>query len=411
MKKYLITLFAILFSVNTFASTVRLSDTTEPVVNVGNIYSVYNTLGGDGTSSSAPLKLYIPLSGSGTTQSDNHILKTALFKSNSTQTLNTTIDIVNTDSVNVLYPTLYVKDDSSTNYLFVGRSTIGCSTSSTCEDVISSFSIATICNSTEIDCAGALSAPVTVSSYLYLSQAGVDTSISDPTSGSDGLFVELNISGRVYESTVTTALTSIEKGDQRLKLNYTVSAIQNDYRDIAIFDVSSFNSKFGQAGINEILSIDDDVTPQSSGLFEAKNLSNGRTYNISFAVRDFYGFYTPLASPLSATPLEIAEFLEKNQCYFISAGFMEQHYVLNYFRYIRDHYLLKVKLGQSFVDFYYETAPQYVPFIIERPWLQALIRGFAYSVYFIFNFSLVALMISVMVIFLTSKVFKNSITE
>ncbi len=411
MKYLLLSVMCALSLYSVSASTVRLSDTTTPVVNVGNIYSVYNTLGGDGTSSSAPLKLYIPLSGSGTTQSSNHILKTALFKANSTQTLNTTIDIVNTDTTNVLYPTLYVKDDSSTNYLFVGRSSIGCSTSSTCEDVVSSFSIASICNSTEIDCTSALTAPITVTSYITLSQLAVDTSISDPTSGTDGLFVELNISGRVYDSTVTTTLTSLEKGDERLKLNYTISAIQNDFRDIAIFDVSSYNSKFGLAGINEILSIDDDVVAAASGSFEAKNLDNGRLYNISFAVRDFYGFYTPLSPTLSATPLKIAEFLEKNQCYFISAGFMEQHYVLDYFRYIRDEYLLKVKLGQDFVGFYYSTAPHYVPFIVDKPWLQALIRGFAYCVYFFFNFGVYILGSILIVRFLASKVSKSIITE
>ncbi|WP_372656317.1 CFI-box-CTERM domain-containing protein, partial [Halobacteriovorax sp.] len=251
----------------------------------------------------------------------------------------------------------------------------------------------------------------TVTTYLYLSQTAVDTSISDPTSGTDGIFVELNISGAVYDSSVTTSLNSVEKGDERLKFYYTISAIQNNFRDIAIFDISSYNSSFGLAGVNEILSIDDDVTPEASGSFEAKNLTNNRTYNISFAVRDYYGFYTPLSSPLSATPLDIAEFLEKNQCYFISAGFMEQHYVLDYFRYIRDHYLLKVKLGQSFVDFYYKTAPLYVPYIMEHPLLQALIRAVAYTIYFIFNFGLYALCLTLLVIFLTSKVSKSAIRE
>ncbi len=411
MKYFILGFLFTLSILSTSASTVRISDTTAPVVNVGNIYSVYNTLGGDGTSSSAPLKLYIPISGSGTTQSNNHILTTSLFKADSTLTLNTTIDVVNTDDTNVLYPTLYVKDDASTNYLFVSRSSSGCSTASTCEDLVSSFTIDSICDSAEIDCTGALSSPITVTTYLFLSQTAVDTSISDPTSGTDGIFVELNISGAVYDSSVTNTLTSVEKGDERLKFYYTISAIQNNFRDIAIFDVSSYNSSFGLAGINEILSIDDDVTPEASGSFEAKNLTNNRTYNISFAVRDYYGFYTPLSSTLSATPLDIAEFLEKNQCYFISAGFMEQHYVLNYFRYIRDHYLLKVKLGQSFVEFYYKTAPQYVPYIIEHPFIQALIRVVAYSVYFVLNFGLYALSLYLLVRFLFSKVSKNAIPE
>ncbi|WP_372656266.1 hypothetical protein, partial [Halobacteriovorax sp.] len=63
MKYLILGLLSTFSLLSTSASTVRLSDTTTPVVNVGSIYSVYNTLGGDGTSSSAPLKLYIPLSG------------------------------------------------------------------------------------------------------------------------------------------------------------------------------------------------------------------------------------------------------------------------------------------------------------------------------------------------------------
>ena len=50
--------------------------------------------------------------------------------------------------------------------------------------------------------------------------------------------------------------------------------------------------------------------------------------------------------PKKKTPESIINFLDKESCYFVSAGFKDSHYVLDYFRWFRDHVLLKFSLGK-----------------------------------------------------------------
>ena len=392
MFKCIFTLIFTFLLTSSFASTVRLSNVNTPVVNVGNYYDLLNSLGGDGTSTSAPLKLYMPIS-LGVNQTNNHILGTDLYTDSSTDTLNITIDFINSDTTNTLYPTLYVKDQASSNYKFVARSATGCSTSSTCDDLISSFPIANICISGEIDCAASTEVK-TQTLYLLFSQTAIDTDIGDPSAGTDGIFIELNISGVVYDGTgiltIQPVLTKVTIGDSRLKYEYTLSSVQTYFRDIVAYDNTlglTGNSTFStlDAG-KELLTTDDEIVVTSAGYFDLKNLVNEKTYHTTIAIRDKFGFFTLFADSLAGQSLSIAEFLEKNQCYLISAGFMEQHYVLDYFRHIRDDYLLGFELGERFVNFYYASAPQYVPYIIDHHYVQIVIKSLAFSLYFVLNY-------------------------
>ncbi|WP_127713971.1 CFI-box-CTERM domain-containing protein [Halobacteriovorax sp. HLS] len=413
-QKILALLILFLFATISFASTVRLSDTTTPLVNIANIYDVYNTIGGDGTSTSAPLKLYVPISG-GTTQTDNHILGTSLPTAASSSPLNITINIVNSTG-NTVYPTLYADDPSGTDYIYVGRSSVGCGGSSTCDGVVSSFSMSTICASALVDCT-TLTSVKTTTLYLFLSESGIDTDLPDPTSGTDGIFIELKISGAVYTSapSIQPVLTQATIGDKRLRYTYTVPSIQTYFRDVVAYDntvTQSGSPKFSDLNSSkELLTTDDEIPVNTSGYFDLKNLTNERTYHTTIAVRDKFGFFTFFADTLEAQPLSIAEFLEKNQCYFISAGFMKQHYVLDYFRYIRDSYLMKYRVGRLLVDYYYATAPKYVPFILEHPVLQASIRLAAFFLYFILNYGVYLFAFILLVRFLKLSVSKSQIIK
>jgi hypothetical protein len=406
MFKWIFTLILSTLLSSSLASTVRLSDTDNPIVNVGNYYNIYNTLGGDGTSTSAPLKLYMPIS-NGANQTNNHVLESNLFTKSSTDTLNITIDFTNTDNTNLLYPTLYADDQGSTNYKFVARSSVGCSTNSSCNDLVSSFSIASICASSEVDC----DTPTEVKTqtlYLLFSQSAIDTDITDPTSGTDGIFIELNISGVVYDGTNTLTiqpvLTSVGVGDTRLKYNYTLSSVQTYFRDIVAYDNTlglTGSSTFSTLNASkELLTSDDEIPVTTNGYFDLKDLTNEKTYHTTIAIRDRFGFYTLFADSLAGQSLSIAQLLEKNQCYLITAGFQEQHYVLDYFRHIRDDYLLGFELGERFVNFYYATAPHYVPYIIDHKYVQVVIKSLAFLLYFVLNYGAYILGIAFLVRFL-----------
>ena len=112
-------------------------------------------------------------------------------------------------------------------------------------------------------------------------------------------------------------------------------------------------------------------------------LSNATLYHVTLGYVDKWQFVTKLPVSKSETPESIINFLEKESCYFISAGFKESHYVLDYFRWFRDNVLLKFSLGKAFVNVYYETAPHYaLKYIYPSETLSFLIRTFSYILYF-----------------------------
>ncbi|OUR99851.1 hypothetical protein A9Q84_02145 [Halobacteriovorax marinus] len=410
-------LFFLCFSSS--ASTVRLAAAGSDI-NINSIYAPFNSVSGDGTASSAPLKIYIPMAAGGTAQTDNHILTTNLPLL-AALNLRITTDTVSDSASNGSWK-LYLKD-TTTNYNFLSESTgVDCPAGGTCTTFGTNFTINSVCNvvapsGVSVDCSTFESSVVIVNGYIHLTD---DTNFGaiDPTTGTGlgGIYVQLYISGVVYDGSGATSdiqpvLTSVIIGDAGLRYYYTLSSVLTYFRDFTAFDLSAHNVNFGQATVTETLSTDDEIVLNTSGYFDLKELTNDRTYNVSLAVRDRFGFYTKLSSPLSATPLSISEFLEKNQCYLISAGFMEQHYVLDYFRHIRDEYLMSFSFGVAFVEMYYATAPQYVPFIITHPMVQAAIRSAAYGLYFIFNFGVYIIGLWFLVRFIKLKLSKTTILD
>ena len=117
-----------------------------------------------------------------------------------------------------------------------------------------------------------------------------------------------------------------------------------------------------------------------------KNLSNGTTYTLSTALVNKYQFSTKTSTTSSGEPLEIQALLESQACYLVSAGFQKEHYVLDYFRSIRDNYLLKFEPTKKLVDFYYATAPAYAPVIYKSPKLSLIVRSLSYGMYFFLKF-------------------------
>lgn len=409
--KLILTHILFLLCFSTLASTVRLSAT--PAININNIYDPLNSVAGDGTSSSAPLKIYVPISaGAASDQVNNHALGASLF-TEAAANLKITMDIVS-DSAAVGKLKFYVKD-SSTSYDLVATSTTSCGAGSTCSDQITTFSISSICNG---NCTSFATTVEKISGYIALADdAFVDP--VDPTGsamGSGGIYVEIYVSGVVYDGSgsldIAPTLTNVAVGDQRLTYTFTIPSNQTYFRDLTAFDItSSTGDKFNENVVNATLTTDDELTFSLSGYFDLRKLENDRIYKVKLAVRDKFGFYTKLSNELEGTPLSIAEFLEKNQCYLISAGFMEQHYVLDYFRHIRDDYLMSFSLGEAFIEMYYATAPKYVPYIISHPAVQGLIRIAAYCLYFLMNFGAYIIGIFLLLKFVKLKLSKSIILK
>ena len=120
------------------------------------------------------------------------------------------------------------------------------------------------------------------------------------------------------------------------------------------------------------------------------NLENETRYYIMPFVLNKYQFASAPPLPIVLTPMALEEVLQKEQCYILSAGFQEKHFVVDYFRFLRDHLLLRFSLGRSLVHFYYETAPEYTLSIKSKPLLNFFTRLAAYILFFTINISLIA---------------------
>ena len=102
--------------------------------------------------------------------------------------------------------------------------------------------------------------------------------------------------------------------------------------------------------------------------------------------RDKFGFASLLSKRINQTPENIETLLETQQCYLLTAGFNGDHPVVRFFRDFRDTILMKYWLGRTFINFYYETAPQYTGYILKTPWLQMMIRSISTSLYYTLRF-------------------------
>jgi hypothetical protein len=127
-------------------------------------------------------------------------------------------------------------------------------------------------------------------------------------------------------------------------------------------------------------------------------LQNGVEATVSVASIDKFGFSTTLSNSLPGTPLEIEPLLKKTACFLLTAGFGEEHYVITYFRNIRDQVLAENWLGRKFIGFYYSTAPKYALIIYKCETLRLIIRGSAYCLYFILrNIRLLTITLSLII--------------
>ena len=236
--------------------------------------------------------------------------------------------------------------------------------------------------------------------YIFASSTSIalgDSSSDYPSTYSGGAFLQTNLSTRVYDGsdsspTVTVSQTGIITGDESLYLTYDTSASFSDTKETLVFSFpsSQASSQTYSSAISAsatLLSEEDEFAVNNDGAkIQVKNLTNNQLYNISVAFLDKYQFATNVTATEAGTPLEIAKFLNEQSCYLVSAGFGRPHYVLEYFRMIRDQYLLKTSLGRSFVNFYYGSAPKYAGVIYNNAFLSFIVRSASYVLYFFMNF-------------------------
>lgn len=210
-----------------------------------------------------------------------------------------------------------------------------------------------------------------------------------------GSTVQFNFSNQVPN--YVTTLDPLRKGDGRLIGRISSSSITDGYRVINYFTKNADHEGDTYANLKLLRDSVDSYQQGTklpftySGDVVFENLENGITYSFAVALINKYQFSTIPSSVRSGQAESIETFLKSQQCYLLSAGFQEEHYVIEYFKGIRDQYLLKSWAGSKFVQFYYWSAPKFTRYIYESSILSAFFRGFGYTLYFIFHYYLLIL--------------------
>ncbi len=210
---------------------------------------------------------------------------------------------------------------------------------------------------------------------------------------------------------------SVRRGDKRILLDYTIPNAINDFKEIVlIYQATNADplpastllySDIAGALTEEIVSFDD-YGVSLDGTITIKNLVNNETFDAYLGVVDKYYFAPPFSEKAVGSTAAIEELLKSQSCFFLTAGFGEEHSVIKGFRVFRDSVLMKKLIGKLFVSSYYFIAPKWAPWVYQHPRLRLIIRLWSSSVFFIVSnlVNILAFCLLFLMSFLTYRKFK-----
>lgn len=418
MMKFLSFIILILFTQQILAAdTVRIYEPDNLVVNgiTSGTFSLYvDEPSGDATSESAPAKIYIPLEVN-TTTNDNRPYYYLNTGSNATPyslfgyasntgsadystfagyVIKYPLSITTGSTAKYIYAA--VKIPSTSNYKVVARTA---STYANVTDYAVNFeftpqkicevSISETTNCSNFDLSGTV-IENTKSFYVYFFQSDSSTLINTSITPSSysGIYFQLLMSNRVYNSTeLTVSLDTLRRGDERVTGSFTNSVTMEDFKKAMAFihtgATCGTNSKLGSC--TGSLSTDS-ISGSQSGDFTLSGLTNGTPVTVSVLLIDKFGFTSVVSNASSATPTDIEDLLKKENCFLLTAGFGEEHFIIDYFRNYRDTILSKSIPGKIFIKYYYKFAPEFALSVYNFAGVRAFIRMLAYVLYFMFNY-------------------------
>lgn len=400
--------------------SVRIYEPDNLVVNgsTSGIFSLYvDEPSGDATSESAPAKIYVPFDINKTngirgyyylnTASNATPYSLFLYDSDTgnatpgTYVIKYPLSITTGTTAKYIYAA--VKLPSTGNYKVVAR------TASTYVNItnyavnfdlspqkVCEVSAAETPNCSNFDVSGTVT-EIPKSFYVYFFQSDnstlINTSIA-PSSYS-GVYFQLMMSNRVYTSSeLTLSLASLRRGDERVTGSFTNTVTMEDFKKAMAFVHSG-----AACAANSPLSSctgslsSDSVANSQSGEFTLSGLTNGTPVTISVVLIDKYGFASVVSNSSSATPTDIEDLLKKQNCFLLTAGFGEEHFVIDYFRNYRDTILSKSLPGKIFIKYYYQYAPKFALSIYNNSEIRGLIRVAAYALYGLFNYYYVLILL------------------
>jgi len=237
-----------------------------------------------------------------------------------------------------------------------------------------------LCDTTGIDC-NTLTNPtaileVKVYFFLNLDLLALDDPVTITDANlSHGVHYQLNFSSRNHAN-VRTTMNDSYRGDASAVLDYSTSSTISQLNRTLVFRHSIANPapNLFVGDYPDIEVIDQDFPAQASGIINVARLPNNAESVLSVALVDNYGYVTPLSDAVSVIPLQIEELLKEESCFFFTAGFTRQHPVVFVMKEFRDHVLSSFSLGRTFIKFYYSWAPNHAQKILKSPKTQFTIR-------------------------------------
>lgn len=239
-----------------------------------------------------------------------------------------------------------------------------------------------------------------IMAYVFLSSSVKSLGSTDVTPDIYGTYIKFKLSNRIYPvADIMISLTDLRKGDKRLVGTYSASATMdsNVFKKILVFNHSAGSSTTADLPTSSYLGnyFEQDLSTTQAGEFTISGLVNGLAtpYTISVSFMDKYKFATALSNQKSGTPTEIEELLKKQSCFLLTAGFGEEHFVIDYFRKFRDTKLSHNYLGKVFIKYYYKYAPSFALSIYNNEMIRFVLRVVGYTGYYLFNYIIWVLLI------------------
>jgi hypothetical protein len=250
-----------------------------------------------------------------------------------------------------------------------------------------SFSLQLLCEIDSDHCpngSGYTDKNVLVAVFLSTSQVTIKSDITFASTDKTGVYYKLFLSDQ--PPTQDVYLTQIKPGDGRAFI-YFDSTVSNYLYQAHVVMWGSNPGSTQNDYYSELIGSGGTIFHRQDGIYKGmilvKGLFNGATYYFAVYLVNKFQFASRSSDNNSVQPMEIETFLQKQMCFLLSAGFQKEHYVLDYFRHLRDDYLKQFHWGREFVAWYYLTAPAYAPAIYQTPALSFLVRCLGFVGYFL----------------------------
>lgn len=357
-------------------------------------------------------KVYVPLknTGGGSDTTDFYLYSRGgvpdiLDTSTTSYTINFPLVVTVGSSNRYLYVAAYDTDAPQWEVVRMYPSTLVSLTNAALSFPVSPATIcaqtATACTNLTVGSSTRTTKDIKLYFFLYSANSLAAGAVIDPATYTEGIYITTSMSNVIQEASVYQGnIASQRRGDSRVILSVANTAV-NLARNIRVLNLPT-NSvaadlPVGDPALGAYTLLNDSYPYTTEGEITVRSLTNGQTYNLAYVVVDKYNFATPISDTETATPAQIEELIKENKCFLLTAGFGEDHPVIDYFRHFRDTVLKNHWTGQQVIKSYYEWGPKAALYLYDSELLRSIVRGIAHILYFAFTHIYLMLLSAVLV--------------